>query len=379
MAVTRLNGFESAQAETDGITLTGGAYSTVQARTGARSMRCNAASGVAAFFTTGGAYGNGNERVHFGLYVATMPSVARVIAGLTGATDASLILNSTGTIAYTANNVTIGTSSTALTTGQWYWIGYRAFDGTSVACLQINGVTEVTGSPGSISTTANGYLGLRLTEASAADIYIDDLIVDNAAFLASSKVALLQPISDNTRTNWTGGISSTTNLFTAVDNIPPAGVASASETDTTNIASASNTGTALYIANMTTYTTAGVATGDTVLAVQAIIREGEDIATGTKTGSYELTSNPVIAAATFTFGGDTGAHAAEVGLWVTHFSAVAASPSVTLGSSPLMKVTKTDTTTRKACVDFMGIYMAWTPAAIAGVPRSSTYPQLLAQ
>jgi hypothetical protein len=380
MAVTRLNGFEAAQAETDGISLSSAVYSTAQFRTGLRSIRCNPASGASAFFSAGGSYSVGNERAHFGLYVATLPSVARCIAGQTGAGDVSLLLNSDGTISYTANNVTVGTSSTALSTGTWYWIGYRAFNGTSVVCLQIDGVDAVTGSPAGIGIP-NNYLGFRLTEASAADIYIDDFIVDNAALLAPSKVDLALPISDNTVTGVTDNNGVATNIWQCVSNIPPAGVASANEAANPKKGMHFPASTTCnYLANLETYTTLGVGASDTVLAVQSIVRQGEDVATGTKNlQNIGALTNPTVAGVSATAGGDFGAHGAEVGLWLTTLGTVTANPTVTLGTSPTIRTSRISES-RLACADFMAMYVAWTPAAVAAnPPHTDTYPQLLAQ
>lgn len=371
MAVTKLVSFEGGSADVDGVTLTGtNSYDITTFRTGARALRCNPASGASGYADIGV---SGTVWVHFGLYVATLPSVTRDIAGI------AVKLRSDGKLDYHNSAGTfIGTSTTALTTGQWYWIGAARGTVSSQDLLQIDGASEVTG-----SISASNWLtrlGPNATEASSIDLYIDDVVVDDAGFLAASKVDILRPISDNSNTNWRCGDSSTTNLFEAANNVPPSGVASASETATSNIESASNTGTATYIANLTTYATAGVASGDTVLAVQEVLSHGEDIATGTKTGSVELTGNPVITAAGFTFGSDAGAHGAHVGgLWTAAFGAMTTSPSVTLGSSPTMKLVKTDTTTRVGCIDFMGLLVAWTPVAAAPdrVPYATPYPQLL--
>ena len=381
MAMTACTSYElqiaTGTTQSDGVfSLTGTAsLSTNQARTGTRSARVNPASGASGAATHSIASGFGG----FGLYIATMPSVARSIVGFATSNAVSIRLNTNGTLSVMTGGsagTLIGTSATALTTGVWYWISLRRSDGSSVPLLQINGVTEVTGTLSGMGSQG-WLLGCNETEASAIDLYFDDLIVDDAAHVPPSKVATLLPISDNSRTNWTAGAGATTNLFDAVDNNPAGGVASASETNTTNIESASNTGTANYVANLATYASAGINAADTVRGVTLFCRNGEDIATGTKTGTFELTGNPVVGTTAFTFGNDNGAHAAENGgAWVTS-TASSSSPSVTVGSSPTMRVTKTDTTTRVACVDLMGINVAWTPVD-ARVPYSTPYPQLLA-
>jgi hypothetical protein len=300
--------------------------------------------------------------IGFGLYIATGPSVTRTIVNKAGSSNINVRLTSSLTLEVYNDTTLLGTSY-ALTTGRWYWVGMRIEAGTDVAFLQIDGSDAViaTATPASASLQA---IGCSDTEASAIDIYIDDIVLDNAQIPQPHRVNLLLPISDNSRTNWTAGAGGTTNLFAGVDNNPPGGLASASETNTSNIESASNTGTANYVANMTTYATAGVGPRDVVTGVIPFIRQGEDISTGTKTGSFEVTSNPVIGATTFTFGGNAGAHGEEAtGAWLTTTAAsVTASPSVAIASSPTMKVTKTDTTTRTGCISLMAMYVCWRPA-----------------
>lgn len=360
MAVTFLTGFEAQEAKTDGITLTGTAeYSTAQARTGAASIRCNPASGASGWFATGS--DTTGTWQHFGLYVASLPTVARRIYG--GASRTSLVLNPGGTLTVLCSGTEVGASSTALSTGTQYWIGVRQGSGTSVPYLQINGTTEVSGT-GTTSTTNNIY-GCNSTEASAIDIYIDDIIVDSAGFLAPSKVNLLVPISDNARaTLWTGGDTGTTSLYEAVNNKPPIGTAT--ETDLTQIEHAGVAAgtTDAYDANLATYSTAGVGASDTVLAVQLVAAHGEDISTGAKLLAFSVESNPAVASSGNVTAGDAtpttlGTFPTE---WGIHFGTLTTSPSVTLGTSPVMRALRPETVSRVASVCFMGLLVAWTPA-----------------
>lgn len=383
MAVTFLTGFEGQATGVDGITLTGtAAYSTAQARTGAASIRCNPASGASGYVNPIGA-----THEHFGLYVASLPSVDRRVLGFLGAGYINVRLTSAGALAVYLNTTLIGTSSAAFASPGWHWVGVRQLTGTSVVFLQIDGVDEVTGT--ATVTAPDGTIGFGGTEASAVDVYIDDAVFDNAGFLAPSKVGLLLPISDNARaTLWTGGVGGTTNLYDAVNNTPPIGTAT--ETNLTQIEHAGGAAgtTDAYDANMTTYTTAGVGAGDTVLAVQGVIAWGEDIATGTKLLSYSGVSNPAWTGAS-SIDVSTGHGSSAVGTysatgaadgWNERRSAIVTSPSVTLGTSPVMRVVRPETASRVASVCFMGMVVAWTPAAaaVARVPRFSPYPQLLA-
>lgn len=358
MALTLLTGWEIGISGTPSELVISGtsSISTTQARTGSRSLRCNPASGASGYCQVPTA-----TYLHFGMYVATLPSVDRIIFGATGAGSINFRLTTTGAIAAYLNTTLIGTSSTAFSATGWHWVGLRLVTGTSAVFLQIDGVNEVTGTATITSVAAN--VGAPGTEASSVDLYVDDVMDDDTGLLQPSKVALLVPISDNARTAWTDANGGTSNLWDCVNNIPPAGVASANEAanPTASIKSpASSAGT--YTANLTSYSTAGVAAGSTVLAVQTVFRHGEDIATGTKTGTIGATTNPTITGSAVTFGDDVGAHGAEAGNWVSKRGTLTLSPTVTLGTSPTMDAVR-PSEARVACVDFMGMYVAWTPAA----------------
>jgi len=386
VAVTFLTGFESAAALVDGITLTGtAAYSTTQARTGSRSIRCNPASGQTGYINTPTPIA---KWTHFGLYITTLPSVGRTIVGDKPTTD-SLVLNSDGTLTHYVG-LTAGGSTPALSTGVWYWIGMRGTSGTGVDLVQVNGVTSVTGNS---SGNLAAFIGFRNTEASAADIHIDDVILDDAGFLAPSKVALLLPISDNYRdTLWTGGSGGTTNLYDAVNNCPPVG--SATESDTTQIEHAGGAAgtTDQYAANLTTYTDAGVGASDTVIALQGVVVWGEDIATGTKMLSWSVVSNPATGIGAGSTDVSTGHGSGAVGTystgtdyWNESRSAIKTTGLVidtyiTLGTSPVMRVSRPETASRVASVCFMGMYVAWTPYVappVSMVVPRRVYPQLI--
>ena len=65
--------------------------------------------------------------------------------------------------------------------------------------------------------------------------------------------------------------------------------------------------------------------------------------------------------------------------WARKAGAIVASPSVTLGSSPVLTVTQDTSSTRIADVCFMGVLVAWTPAVATHVPYFSPMPQLIPQ
>lgn len=347
---------------------TGISLDTGTVRSGTYSLKANLTTSVAGRFLPNQNIGTGSY-VRGYVRVTSLPGTARIFFGDT--TGVNLKLNTSGTLELLNTTTSIGTSTTALTDStRWYRIEVRLADGSSVAVLRIDGNDEVTGSPSSWSM--NLSFGDNGANAGAYTVFYDDVTVDDTTWPGDGKVVLLLPASDNTVTNWTAGAGSTSNLWDAVNNTPPTAVASASETNTTNIESASSTGTATYIANMTTYSTAGLVAADTVNAIMQVVVHGEDIVTGTKTGTYEMTQNPVVASTAFTtgFGGDAGAHGAynnASSFWVVARK-ITATPSITVGTTPLMKLVKTDTTTRVGCVCFMGIYVDYTPAVVSDFP-----------
>jgi hypothetical protein len=187
------------------------------------------------------------------------------------------------------------------------------------------------------------------------------------------------PISDNTNTACTNGAGTTTNLWDAVNNTPPTGVVSASETATTNIKYPASA-TENYIANLETYSTLGIVSGDTVLAVQSVVQHGEDIVTGTKNlQNVGALTNPTVGGASVVAGADAGAHGTSPSLWTTTRGTLTTSPSVTLGTSPTIQASRISEA-RVACIDFMGMVVAWTPGAVvANPPYVNPMPPLLAQ
>jgi hypothetical protein len=377
VTVNAMEGFDSGQIECclglQGGALSGSAaFSTAQARTGSRSMRLNLASGVNGYAVGAGSF----TYVHFGLYIATLPTIGRRIAG--DGTVGNLVLNGDGTITVYNASTALGVSNRALGTGRWYWIGWRTFASPG-DLLQIDGV-----SAGVFATESGGgqqHLGCSGSEASAIDIYIDDYISDDAGFLAPSRVGLLLPISDGTITGWTAGGGGTSNMWDGVNNTPPVGATTHTNTESIKSISATNP-TLGYVANLQSYAAAAALNGgetiQTLLAIQALMQHGEHATAGTKSCSLDLT-NPTRGIGSTTMGLDAGLHGATPSLWSVFSDFVQASPSVTLGTSPTLKVSKIDATTGQACVDFMALVAAWTPFPPVWTPKPNVvYRQQIA-
>jgi hypothetical protein len=212
--------------------------------------------------------------------------------------------------------------------------------------------------------------------------WLDDFAVnDNNGSSQNSwpgegNVVLLLPISDNQVGEWRGGAGGSSNLWEAINNIPPVGTAT--ETDTSQIESDATDSTAdgpteTYKANMATYTSAGIGAGDTIKVLYPVLCHGEDSATGTKNGSLQILSNPTASAATtFLYGRDQGA----LGTWPTGWHWITPSsdteppiyaPSVTLGTSPVLEIASTSATNAQGAVCFAGVYVDYAPVgAVAG-------------
>jgi len=367
MAKGGIAGFETNDISTGLLEIpgTGCTFDTTIVRTGTYSGKVVPTSGVSCRFQLAFMVGTaGVAFLRFYIRVTARPATtARLIHGQISASSTSLRLNPDGTVAYYQNTTLIGTSTIALTdTTRWYMLEIRTLDGTSVTVLQIDGVPQVTGSPS--SWTLSSQLGADDTVADTYTAYFDDVAWDTAAFPGPGKAVLLRPISDNARAAlWTGGVGGTTNLFDAVNNNPPIGTAT--ETDLTQIEHAGGAAgtTDAYDANMTSYTTAGMGASDTVNSISFFIVHGEDSGTGTKLLNFSLVSNPTQASslANFTAGGDVGALGTYGSNWTMRVNGIISSPSVTLGTSPVMRVVRPETAARVASVCFMGMYVDYTP------------------
>jgi hypothetical protein len=377
MAVVFMSGCEAQEITADGFAVQSGTmgYSTAQSRTGAASLRCNPASGAAMDLALSG---SPQRFLHFGLLILTMPTVARFISG--SASSTGLKLNTNGTLeVFNTSNVSQGASSIALVTGRWYWIGLDMGAPSAAALLQIDGSTAVSGT----LSQSNPLIGCSGSEASTLDIYFDDIIVDGAGFLARSNVALLVPTADSAvGTGWTLGTGtaiSGNSGSTAVKNKPPLGVADlAAGSDTKQIRNATSNANVNYDATMTTYTAAGVGPLDTVLAVQCIISTAAPVTTSSKQGTVGIVSNPTVANVALGSGGTAGAFWSGTAAgtyatgWKASFGTLTTSPSVTLGTAPVMRITQVTASTRIAMVCFMGIYVAYTPAGAIPMLRTSS-------
>jgi hypothetical protein len=256
-----------------------------------------------------------------------------------------------------------------VTPGVWTKIEMKVQFSTTAAIHEMKALGETLLHTGADTTTANSYaLWVGLGPASVSppsDVWWDDLAINDATGAAQNtypgegKILLLKPTSDNSLGSWKTGNGLTTNLWAACDNTPPIGAST--ETATSNIAHSANL-VSTYVANCQSYSAAGLAGSDVVNLTRAFLRHGEDVATGTKAGLVSITANPADGAqVAFNFGLDAGAHGAEPGLWKTTLGNITYSPAVVLSTSPRVAVVNNTASTRKSCVDLMGVIVDYTP------------------
>lgn len=388
MAVIWMCGFEGGESLVDGsINLSGTfSYSTSVVRTGARAVRMNPATNVSTSMSMNAQSPN---FCMFGFRVDTLPaSGERCVAGNANAGAPQLLIDSTGALVYRVASSLIGTSTNVLQTGAWYWIGFRESAGTSVDLIQVNGQTWLNGT--NTGATPVSTLGPQPASGQAVDFYYDDIVLDNAGFVGPSKVAMLIPTADSAvGTGWTLGTGtaiSGNSGSTAVKNEPPVGVADlAAGSDPKQIRNAVSNSSTSYDATLTTYSAAGVNAGDTVLAVQPVVITAAPVSTQAKSGTIGCSTNPTITNVALSSGGTAGAFWSGTAAgtyptgWKLSYGTITTSPSVTLGSAPVCRITQTTANTRIAMVCFMGMLVAWSPAVGSGVPYRSPYLQALPQ
>jgi hypothetical protein len=259
----------------------------------------------------------------------------------------------------------IGSASGALANDTWHCVEYDwSTSGSDTrASLRVNGTDIATGTyttPGTFSLDGFQIFGI----GAGLTHYFDDLSIDDAEWCGEGKVVLLKPVSDHNLGSWksySGGWYATpANLYLFLNYTPPPGWDYVTGSDDTT----GNNSTDEYRANLTTYTNAGIGSGDTVKAIFPWILHGEEVKTGTKAGTFQLYSNPSNNTVSLDFNDSANL---AVGTYPTGWkwtpTAVVNSPSVTLGSSPVAALRKTDTGTRYAVVGGMYAYVEYRVAS----------------
>lgn len=314
---------------------------------------------------------------------ASAGQTAILIGFLSGGTlGANLRVDDSGNVGLYSGITLIG-STTPISLNTWTLLEVGTLIGTGsidTAEGRVGGVSFASGS-GLAITDAVPTLFVFCSAGNGQTMYADDIALNDStgasqtSWPGDGRAALLKPISDNAvAAGWTNDANAATNLWDAVNNTPPVGIAdTTSGTGLNQIRDATTGANEAYDANMTSYATAGIASGDTINVIVPQIATGAPVTTSAKTGSVGVVSNPTIAQLNFTDGGkvDTfwaGAAAATYPTgWKWSPGNTDYASSVTLGTSPVMRVQQIDSSTRIAMVCAMGMYVDYTPAATGTV------------
>lgn len=236
---------------------------------------------------------------------------------------------------------------------------------------RLNGVVVASGNVAQTATVGSGVFAAGWMSAPGANcvLNVDDLAVNDAAgssetsYPGPRNIVLLVPVSDSARgANWLGGAGGTTNLWDALNNQPPVGVAF-NGTDTSQVRNAASDSTGNYDANLTTYTDAGITANDTITLVHPLWALGCNSATATNIARL-LVSNPQ------SNGGTESTQSTGViaGTYPSNWKQpnngthIVYGPSVTLGTSPVIRVGKRTAATRVVGACFMGVYVEFVAA-----------------
>src|SRR5262245_2535373 len=407
MARIFTTGAESGAALTESVTLTGTVtFGTTTKRSGARAYKFDSGSGsgVAAYATsTLKSSSNGQYFRGYFYITAYPPSNPVAILGnstvVSGTDGFELMLWPAGDLILRnrASGSTLENFFPTLQLNTWTRLEMRTSYGTGATDLVEVKITPDGGSTltsslyntenaGTATVLQNWWWGIEDAFAGTNFIiYVDDVALNDTtagtgqtAYPGAGKVVQLLPISDNARaTLWVGGGGGLTNLWDAVNNTPPVGIASGNNTSQIEHTGGAAGTTDSYDAIMTTYTTAGVGSSDTVMVTQYLIAHGEDVATGTKLLNMQLVSNPTdTISSNFTAGNDAGQASTFPTLWVVNRNGYLYQPSVTKGTSPVARVRRPETASRTASVCFMAVVVEYaqlgTPGGITATVCTAT-------
>jgi len=212
-----------------------------------------------------------------------------------------------------------------------------------------------------------GYFGPdQAGVPSGATTYCDDIALnedsgaDQNSWCGPGDIRVQPAVSDNARSaGWTTGNGGTTNLQNAVKTVPPGGLALASATNTSQIKNVALTTTDNYDANVTDYLTAGIGSTDTITLVQAIANVANSSST-VRSAAVKAVSNPSDSGeASLSMSGPGGIYPVN---WQWLAGNIVYSPSVTKGTSPVVRVGKRTSSTDAAMCDFLGLIVESTPA-----------------
>jgi hypothetical protein len=259
------------------------------------------------------------------------------------------------------------------TTGKWYVVemNFRVNTaGKGKLGWKLDGVVIQEPIAAETLNAAANRLRYGCDASPGTTVYVDDLCLNDDqganqnSWPGLGKLVLLKPTSDKANTGFTAGGGGTEKLFEALDNRPPTGKASPGENGT-QIGSANNNATDNAEFNLAAYSKpvaeggGGIAATDNIILLAYMARYGTSSTTARSLGisgasnpsATETVVNTISAAAVST----------EPTAWFTRYTAVAYLPSVTIGTSPVVKVRKAAATTDRINVDMVGMYVEYRP------------------
>ncbi len=320
---------------------------------------------------------------YFRAYVRTTATGTTSIIGFgtTGTSPIQVRLTAGGALALFVSSVQVGSASAAINDGNFHLVEVRAVasgGNWTAEELMVDGISVAVGA--TVAARTNGLVwGWVAAPGASLVLNVDDVALNdstgtvNNGWCGPGKVIMLLPISDNARSaGWVGGAGGTTNLFDAVNNTPPTGVADTG-TNASQIRNATAEANGSYDANMTSYATAGMGILDCVVAVSPVIATAAPVTTSSKQGTVGVVSNPTITnialgptgtSGAFWAGATAGTYGAG---WKWSLGTMTQYPTVTIATSPVMRCTQVTSSTRIADVCFMGMYVDYVPDAGRGI------------
>lgn len=308
-------------------------WETTNARSGDMCGRIRSLSSQVGFFQFNHISALSASRTYFlrtYLYVDDLPTVAGTPPRILDWGQMELRITTGGVWRLYNNGVQVGADGPAVILDTWQRLEVKlVLNGSAQITdveVRLDGVAIFTASGLTMTQSGTVFLGAVDTWASVATpvvMYFDDYAVnddqgaDQNTWPGAGKVVWLRPVADVARGSWVGGAGGTTNLFAALDNEPPVGVAEASGTDASQVKAAGTGADNDLDVRLETYASKGIAEADTVKVVQVFAYGGEGATTtGTKTGSIGLLNDPVVSAAITTYGASSvGTHPTQ---WLTY-------------------------------------------------------------
>lgn len=374
----------SVAGEGEGITSSGTLTLSGSARSGTQALSCAAASSYVQWAFTGATARDYYARCY--LNISANPSASvQVLSIRTGAAGqiAFIRLNTDGTLTlHDSAAAQVGSASSALGASTYSCIELRVnvpAAGNGTVQARLNYVDFVAATAASVGTTAPGQLrvGNDAANTPGVTLLFDDVALNDSttggvqtAFPGAGSVIILKPISDNARTGWTAGAGGTTNLWDAVNNVPPVGVASASQTDTSQVKDTALSATDNYDANVQSYTTGGIAANDAIRLTCGVFNVAA-ASNATTNGAVMVVSNPADAAeVTADYWNGAAAGGTYPTGWRTLRTAYQYAPAVTRGTSPVIRFGRRQSTNgRTPMSDFGGVLVEYVPTVTRGRGR----------